>query len=164
MLVSVGDLIWGAIGLATLALIVTLVAVALELRGVLRVVAEFTRQVERDLSPMMQDLQHIMHRLDSVSAVVGEKVEQTSHLVDRVEESLAVGRVHARDAWADTRQWLGSLRVGWSAGLQVFRDSGNGHVGNGDGYSRSAFPYNTVASQLDGITVYTPKPEAAPAD
>src|SRR4051794_36796300 len=107
MMVSVGDLIWGAIGLATLALIITLVAVGLELRGVLRVIGSFAAQVERDVSPMMQDLQHIMHRLDSVSEVVEDKVEQTSHFVDRVEESFAVGRVRARDAWDDTREWLG---------------------------------------------------------
>src|SRR4051812_33662112 len=142
MLVSVGDLIWGAIGLATLALLVTLVAVALELRGVLRVVAEFAKQVERDLSPMMQDVQHIVHRLDSLSAVVGDKVEQTSPLVDRVGGSRAVGRIHAGAAGDDPRQWLGSLRVGWHAGMQVFRDGGNGH--NGNGYRQSTFSYGSM--------------------
>jgi len=130
MLVSVGDLIWGAIGLATLALIVTLVAVAWEARSVLRVASLFATQLERDVSPMLQDLQHITHRLDNVSAVVGDKAEKASHLVDRAGESLAVGRLRARDAWDDTRMWLESLRVGWQAGLAVIRDGANGHNGH----------------------------------
>lgn len=159
MLVSVGDLIWGAIGLATLALLITLVAVAWELKGVLHVVAQFTSQVDKDVSPLLQDVQHIMHRLDNVSAVVGEKVEQTSHLVDRVEESLAVGRVRARDAWDDTRVWLESLRVGWHAGLQVIRDgspSGNGH---------HPAPAMTKERTQDAVeTACETTPDVAPAD
>lgn len=126
MLVSLGDLIWGALGFATLALVITLVAVAWEVRNVLRVAAAFATQLDRDVSPMLQDLQHIVHRLDGVTAKVGEKAEQAGHLVERVEESFSAGRLRARDAWDDTRVWLDSLKVGWQTGLQVWRDGGDG--------------------------------------
>jgi hypothetical protein len=156
MLVSVGDLIWGAVGLATLALLVTLVAVAFEARSVLRVMASFASQVERDLSPLMQDVQHITHRLDSLSAVVGDKVEQTSHLVERVEESLAEGRVRAQDAWVDTRHWLSSLKVGLHAGMAVFRD---GTPPDDDmALQQAAYPNG------DFVRRTTPTPEVAAAD
>jgi hypothetical protein len=122
MLVDIGDLIWGAIGFATLALVITLVAVAWEVRHVLRVAATFASQLNQDVSPMLQDMQHIVHRLDSVTAKVGEKAEQAGALVERVEESFSAGRLRARDAWDDTRVWLDSLKVGWQAGWQVFRE------------------------------------------
>jgi hypothetical protein len=157
MLVSIGDLIWGAIGFATLTLVITLVAVAWEVRHVLRVAAMFADQLNRDVSPMLQDMQHIVHRLDAVTAKVGEKAEQAGHLVERVEESFTAGRVRARDAWEDSRVWLDSLKVGWQAGWQVFRDGGaNGHAGPQP--QRATAP----AGEQETETTGEPAPEIEP--
>jgi hypothetical protein len=157
MLVSIGDLIWGAIGFATLALVITLVAVAWEVRHVLRVAAHFADQMNRDVSPMLQDMQHIVHRLDNVTVKVGEKAEQAGHLVERVEESFSAGRMRAQDAWDDTRIWLDSLKVGWQAGWQVFRDGGT-TAAAGPQPRREAAPPPRRASEPSG----EPAPEIEP--
>jgi hypothetical protein len=150
MLVSMGDLIWGAIGFATLALVITLVAVAWEVRHVLKVIATFASQLDRDVSPLLQDVQHIVHRVDSVAAIVGDKAEAAGALVGRVEESLHVGRERAQDAWDDTRVWLDSLKVGWHAGWQVFREG-------------AAESEPELQTRCEVPAVVAPEAEAAPA-
>lgn len=142
MLVDVGALLWGLIGIATLVLLVTLVAAAWELRNVLKTAADLAVQIERDLAPTLQDVHHILSRVDQASAVIGEKVEDTANLVEALEDSLAAGRMRARDAWDDTKVWLDSLRVGWQTGLQVWREGGD----HGDGHRR-------VAARIEGDRV-----------
>ncbi|MBC7545209.1 MAG: hypothetical protein H7338_20985 [Candidatus Sericytochromatia bacterium] len=125
MMVSFTDVLWGAIGLATLTLVMALVAMVWEMRSVLRIVAVSTSQLTGGVQPVLEDMEHIVQRLETISAVVEEKIEATNNLVDHVVHgvgaSVAGGKALAQVSWASTRQWFGRLGIGIRAGMRVLR-------------------------------------------